>query len=539
MAFGLQRQKKGETGFADLGDEEWVEEGDVVRVIVTCDRPPEISVAGEALPVRAFAKRIPTQWWADLPIKQWAGLVSGVVCIDGQPPEIFTVKVAPSPDKGGRETLLDMIEVIVRHDAALPWGFSPGWLSCPTDADTRILPVRVTLALGLGWQVAAQSQALLKQPPVCWQKGGMKRVGKDVLRASDLAAVAASPRLAMQLHAARHADLRLGRPPEIPGGVARVPDPDLRLLMEYLQQTVGFVGQTRSQLKGVRAPDDISKAHRTRLDASFCKLKGTLDALLRRLLLLAGGTPPATSRPAADGRVAAIGVLVRRMQGAGAALDRHVAAQLPDGVEVGLRSAFGLFELYSMVWCVRQIDSRLVGWRRESPAYAADGGALPAHDYVWHAPGGSGVTVRLGVQKQFAAYVSSNGEEHGSLSGLRIPDFVLAIFDGDQLRRWVVVDAKFRSRLDSIHKALADIHVYRDGLHWQDKEAAAALILVPGLEGRARAFAEPDYRGKHKFGAVVLPMTRGIVADPAAQAMLDMLFGEDSRWLDPHGVPPG
>lgn len=539
MAFSLQRRKKGEKGFADLAGEAWVMEDDVVRVIVTCDRPPDISVAGETLPVRAFAKQTPTQWWADLPITQWAGLVSGVVCIDGQSPEAFTVKVAPSLEKGGGDVLLCMIEVIARHDVVLPWGFSPGCLSCPTDADTRILPVRAALALGLGWQVAAQSQAVLKLPPPSWQQGAMKRMDKDVLRASDLSAVAASPRLAMQLHAARHANLRLGRPPEMPGGVARAADPDLRLLMEWLQQTAEFVGQTRDLLKGVQVGDDISKVHRKRLDEGLRKLKGTLDALLRRLLLLAGGTPPATSRPAADSRVAAIGVLVRRMQSVGAALDRHVAAQLPEGVEVGLRPSFDLFELYCMVWCLRQIDSRLVGWRRESPVYAIDGGALPAHDYVWHAPDRSGVTVRLGVQKQFAAHVSSKGEEHGSLSGLRIPDFVLAIFDGDQLRRWVVVDAKFRSRLDSIHKALADIHVYRDGLHWQDKEAAAALILVPGLEERAKAFAEPDYRSKHKFGAVVLPMTRAIVADPAAQAVLDMLFGEDAQWLDSHGVPPG
>lgn len=503
----------------------------MVQVIVACDDVPEITVAGQSLtPVRHEKGSIPKQWRVELPVQYWAGMVSGVVSVDGEDPEVFAVKVMPSSAKGGERAFLGMIEAVSSFHAALPWGFSPGCLPCPEDASSRILPVRVALAVGLGGQIVAQAETVLRNPPTAWQQQGVKRLDKAMLDPRDLPIVAASPCLAMQLHATRRLSRPSGRPPQFKGGLAPAPALDLYLMAGYLDQAWTFIADTREQLKSLGLKDKVSSAHGKLQQESCSQLVGALQSLRKRLPPLTAGAAPTAAAPS-DANVAAIGSLVRRMRTSGAALDKQASATVADKIEVGLRPSFDLFELYCMIWCMRQIGSRLPGWRCEAPAWDPDGGPLPAADYVWHKPDGSGVTARLGFQKEFVAYAPAAPAAWeagvGSLSIRGIPDLVLAVFDGDRLRRWGLIDAKFRSRLDSVHKALADIHVYRDGLRWQGKTAEGALILVPGLDEHAQVFAAPDYRDTHKFGAVVVVPTSTIVADAAARAVLDMLIGTD------------
>ena len=95
-----------------------------------------------------------------------------------------------------------------------------------------------------------------------------------------------------------------------------------------------------------------------------------------------------------------------------------------------------------------------------------------------------------------------------TISTERRPDFVLTYRQGQQLVRWILLDAKYRVGLAGITDALADMHVYRDSLRWVAGSTLmapeAGYLLVPAVGEATQRFAAPSYRETHRFGLVTL-----------------------------------
>jgi hypothetical protein len=110
-----------------------------------------------------------------------------------------------------------------------------------------------------------------------------------------------------------------------------------------------------------------------------------------------------------------------------------------------------------------------------------------------------------------------DGRESGpwSISLRRIPDIVVARFEGNSLRSWTVYDAKYRSGRANVLEAMTSAHVYRDALRWSGRRPDEAVLLLPSLSG-AEGLAAPSYREAHGVGVeLASPLAGGEVRSVA------------------------
>ncbi|MBL0404443.1 hypothetical protein JKG68_10730 [Microvirga aerilata] len=202
-----------------------------------------------------------------------------------------------------------------------------------------------------------------------------------------------------------------------------------------------------------------------------------------------------------------IQTMVRRLLEPGLDLaDRDVPSE---GLMGALRPTFDLFELLVLSRLQRALTQTLgAQWQIDERPFTP--GALLSHDgsstRQWIAHSKSDRTrVELTYQPEFGAYAESKTElGRRSLSGKRRPDFTLSVWDKQTLVAWTIIDAKYRASRQSIHDALADIHIYRDSLRWHGRRCDSAFIVVPALAPDAIRYSHTDYLLEHNFGALVL-----------------------------------
>ena len=113
---------------------------------------------------------------------------------------------------------------------------------------------------------------------------------------------------------------------------------------------------------------------------------------------------------------------------------------------------------------------------------------------------------------------SNNGFQ--SISGRRQPDIVLTRTDED-VPKWYVLDAKYRTKRPSVLEAMTSAHVYRDALRWYERRPERAVLLVP-RGGGAPWLEQPEFISRHRVGVCALG------ADTTSQSVFQSLFGEDS-----------
>ena len=83
-----------------------------------------------------------------------------------------------------------------------------------------------------------------------------------------------------------------------------------------------------------------------------------------------------------------------------------------------------------------------------------------------------------------------------SVSRERRPDIVLAVADGP-VRRWLVLDAKYRSGRDNVLDAMTSAHVYRDALRLGKTRPERSLLLLPGVAAVSSLEADDFWREHH------------------------------------------
>ena len=159
------------------------------------------------------------------------------------------------------------------------------------------------------------------------------------------------------------------------------------------------------------------------------------------------------------------------------------------------------WEIYER-WCFVALARKLRVW-------------LP--DYAWNNAGatgsdrrsisgrhGDGHCVSLHLQKTFSRTDGIRKNEAWSVSRHCVPDLVLTSETRDGAMRFIVLDAKYRAREQSILNGMAEsVHLYHDALRWGSRRPDLALLLVPKAD-ETEWLTREDYVARHRVGAVAL-----------------------------------
>jgi PD-(D/E)XK nuclease superfamily protein len=92
--------------------------------------------------------------------------------------------------------------------------------------------------------------------------------------------------------------------------------------------------------------------------------------------------------------------------------------------------------------------------------------------------------------------------ERWSVSKQREPDLLLSV-KWPGAKRFLLLDAKYRSSRESVLEAMGSAHVYRDSLRIGEQRAEGALLLIPA-GGSVEWLEEPDFHRNHQVGVHVL-----------------------------------
>jgi hypothetical protein len=109
--------------------------------------------------------------------------------------------------------------------------------------------------------------------------------------------------------------------------------------------------------------------------------------------------------------------------------------------------------------------------------------------------------VRLELQPTFRAGPNLPGERW-SVSKQREPDLLLTV-EWPSGRRFLLLDAKYRSSRESVLDAMGSAHIYRDSLRIGAQRSEAALLLIPA-GGAVEWLEKPDFHRIHHVGVHVL-----------------------------------
>jgi hypothetical protein len=85
-----------------------------------------------------------------------------------------------------------------------------------------------------------------------------------------------------------------------------------------------------------------------------------------------------------------------------------------------------------------------------------------------------------------------------------VPDYVLIFRRDKAVVSWLILDAKYRCSIQSILAAMGDMHRYRDALRMRRQPAAAAYIIVPNLDQKARLYGDAAFLDAHGLGALAV-----------------------------------
>lgn len=230
--------------------------------------------------------------------------------------------------------------------------------------------------------------------------------------------------------------------------------------------------------------------------------RNRIERLIRNSSVLKGLSPQAPDTAA---------LLTIGRQPAYARFDQLARRVLDPAVSIGddadkmlsLRSTYTLYEYWCFFAVAEALQQALPGveWQRTERVRSNELFLNLSRGLALRAEMGPTQWITLSFQECYAARCSEDGRP-ASISRECNPDIVLT-YERPHRRTILILDAKYRSALDSIHAGLDDMHVYRDAIRNAGGESAieAAFILTPTHDAAADRFYTQEYRNRHRFGA--------------------------------------
>jgi len=114
-----------------------------------------------------------------------------------------------------------------------------------------------------------------------------------------------------------------------------------------------------------------------------------------------------------------------------------------------------------------------------------------------------GVTLDIWLQIVCPAVDKRPYNDFSSLSRRRVPDIVITLSDVAGPRRFIVLDAKYRSSRFGVLDGMESAHLYHDSLRWLGRKPDAALLVIP-RGGAVRQLEDIDFQQQHGVGVIVM-----------------------------------
>jgi hypothetical protein len=469
-----------------------------------------VSVAGEKLRplhLEQVADGFRAQY--ELFIDTWAGRTT-INLADGKDTARRVLNIRPHGHKLSADEFDAMLTELSELSSALPWGLSPGAAQGDISHSTPPVthPAVIESQLPRLERLLAR---LLDDPPTLTERVREARP-LDASRRIDLKTMrwlAARPSALAAVRGAAQPGSTFDWRSRIDQGTPRqsYDHPLTCYILHLIRRVRRRLMLTVRELRraGRRFSDEAADVYADELAHSVEDAITRLDATLHAPLFR-GLTPTPLSNTALQA------ITDNPLY---AALHRTVVHLLDPGLAFApggellsaLKRTYDLFELLVLHRLAAALRNWLGGeWAWSQPALNTTGREVrPADGAVWCAHHPSGRRVELRYQQQFGrAKAPPDVRTFGSLSGALIPDYLLVIAQGDSVKSWLILDAKYRSSRQSVDEGLGDVHRYRDALRLSGIPAAGGYVIVPRLAEPNAIYAQPDFIAHHSFGVCEL-----------------------------------
>lgn len=520
-------------------------EGDRIGVHTRSGALPSARVNGQALALLSLQHADGAfRAGFEMVIDTWAGRTTLAVAA-GAETRRFLLDVRPNATKQTGHEFDAMLAELAELSPHLPWGLSPGagagTLWAASDAPAVVHPAVIAGQLPLLLPALAR---FLADPPVVVRRArevrpfdAARRVDPGTARwltrhPAALAALRAPPPGASSPGASWGGPPPDGAPPaprvpvEQPARRPSLAHPVTRHVLSLLLRLRPRFAATAGALRGAGGQSDQARAHARELAEQVARAEEAIGRALRAPLFRGLDPAPATETVVQALADAPPWAVLHRA--AHRLLHPGLAWTPGEGIDSALKHGHDLFELLVLHRLYGWLRDRLgPGWRWRAPVLGEHGAELrPADGATWTACAGDGRRVALCYRPAFPrAAATPDPRERSSLSGRLVPDYTLVAHEGDAVRSWLVLDAKYRSSRRNVDDALRSAHLYRDALRVRGTAAAGAYIVVPRLREPELAYARDGYGAHHRFGV--------------RQLYLPGCFDPVGAWLDGLGRPAG
>jgi hypothetical protein len=491
-------------------------EGWAVKIVVRGATIATMEVEGLFLPpdhVRHIDGVLETSWRYEP--NTFAGRVRCLLgCGDEE--DVIDLDIAPAPDKLGKDAFLDLVAELNERVAGLPWGIAPGQFGAAIGQRSALV-ARPRLLEALLPVLERTLQGLRNEPLLRAQRRREVRRMSHSRRPDPLTVrrLSQTPTAAITLATAR-SDVDTKLPPiRVDQSVTVITSdhPVARYLVGLLRRLEADLVRTAEYLeRGAEGEigglgDEAARAYCTVLAEKVRAVIGpTVEALNRPPF--AGIDPGPMTESVAQALPdhppsMALHRIALRMR------DKGLSPLQGAPLAAGLRETCELYEFLVLFRLADALALHLGAewrWKVTRPPKLSLLKDAPESGTVLLSNGD--MRFELRTQRTFRPTNSADiGEAFVSLAGRREPDYVLGLFDNDDLLlSWMVLDAKFRTKKRHVRDSLSKIHIYRDGLRWNGLTAAGGYAIVPRILEPAALYASDAYRKAHNFGVLCCPL---------------------------------
>jgi hypothetical protein len=448
--------------------------------------------------------------WRYLPITFAGRVCCHLFC--GEEQADVELDIAPAPDKLGQEAFEGMIRELDARAPGLPWGISPAQFQGIIGRQSTLV-ARPRVLEKLLPELERALRAFRHEPLYrAQQKREIRRMSHS--RRPDTVTVrslARTPSAAISLAAAKIGNNLDRTPVRVDQGITTITTDhpitqymvgllrrlkaDLDIVVLYLDRAAG------GEIGGLG--DEVSRAYCRMLSEKVRAVLVLIVSALNRHPLL-NVKPSAMTESVAQALPdhapsMALHRIARRMLTSGLSPERHAP------VKAGLRESWALYEYLVQFRLADTLSAHLgTDWSWSVGRSSKIKLLQDAPETGVVSLGNGRARLELRTQQTFTSTKTADIKSgFVSLAGMRIPDYVLGIFDHEnRLRSWVILDAKFRTKKEYVQDSLGKIHIYRDGLRWDGLTAVSGYAIIPRILPDAILYANDFYHEIHDFGVL-------------------------------------
>ena len=414
---------------------------------------------------------------------------------------VWRLDVSPDPGKAGRELFARMINEIVDFDAHLVVGEEPGRRRLGALGETDD-PLVLFERLRRRRRDLETALAAIRREPVSVLRSRRRFVPLRDMRQADVRTIRSALRQPGALAAIR--PVAGSMPPavepvlDVPAVERTLDAPANRCILHMLRALLLRCRKLAERLEArAKKPDEDTRTGIANRVDRWRRILGDMErgftAAERRWPFSEVRRPEVTA--AGLNAVAAHPLYARFWRVGWEALRRGVYRLDPQD----LLPLSPTWEIYER-WCFVALAKKLREW---FPGFAwATAGAIDRRRLTGSR--GDGRRVTLHLQRTFGNTKGCERDEGWSVSRECRPDLVVTLQSAGEMTRFVVLDAKYRARANTILSGMMEsVHPYADALRWGSRRPDRTLLLVPNAE-EAAWLTRAAYVEQHRTGIVAL-----------------------------------